>query len=115
LVKTILDNSETYATDAPQVFVDELTMLRAGKKESTLYQFHKILDGEWVRIQAARVGPESALVTVTDFDMHVMPSHGKLTINGYVGKPQRGEKPDLRLRLDGARLNTKRPHFDLKL
>jgi hypothetical protein len=116
LMKGMLDASELYATDGPQVHVDRLTMQRAGKTQSIMYGFRKSIDGQWARTQTFRVGSTGIeLVTVTDLDMHVMHSRGRLVANIYLGAPQPGHTPDVRLKMEGRKLNQAKPHFDMEL
>jgi hypothetical protein len=116
LMKGMLDASELYATDGPEVHVDRLTMQRAGKAESIMVGFRKSTDGQWDRTQTARVaGAGIDLITLTDVDMHVMPSRGRLVANIHLGKPEPGHAPDMRLRTAGRKLNQAKPQFDMEL
>jgi hypothetical protein len=116
LMKGMLDASELYAAEGPQVHVDRLTMQRAGKTESIMVGFRKSTDDQWDRTQTSRVGGNGIdLVTVTDLDMHVTPSRGRLVANIHLGKAQPGDAPDIRLKMEGRKLNHAKPHFDMEL
>jgi hypothetical protein len=116
LVKSMLDASESYAPDSPEIFIDELIALRGGKKESVMHGFHKSIDGVWNRTQTARIGgSDSDLITVRDLDMHVTPSRGTLTVKIYFGKPQSGHAPDMRVKLEGRQLDQAKPNFKMTL
>jgi hypothetical protein len=116
LIKGLLDSSELYSIDSPPVLIEELTMKRAGKKQSLMHGFEKTVDGEWDRSHARRVqSTGGAGTTVRDLDMRVTPTRGKLTANVYLGTPKAAEAPDVKLRLEGRHLNGPRPSFTLDL
>jgi len=116
LLKGVLDAADMYQPDSPPVAVDQLTMLRAGKKESVMHDFTKSVEGEFDRSHAASVdmGIEG-LASVRNFDMRVTPARGKLAVGVYFGDAKRGEEPDAELRAEGHGLNTAKPKFDLSL
>lgn len=115
LVKGMLDASEMFRPGGPVVHCGTLTMKRNGKLEAVMRDFQRSHEHGWERTRAERVesGPEFA--SIRDFDMRVTPSHGKLRLNVFLGKPERGEPPDMRLEVEGDRLNQRKPHFDLSL
>lgn len=115
LVKGMLDASEMFSPGGPVVHCGTLTMKRDGKHEAVMRDFQRSFEHGWERTRAARVesGPEFA--SIRDFDMRVTPSRGKLRLNVFIGKPERGESPDVRLEVDGNSLNERKPHFDVRL
>jgi hypothetical protein len=115
-VKGMLDSSEMYAAKLPLLLVDELTAKRAGKLESVMHGYRQSSDDLWDRTQAQRLtGFGTNLVAVTDFEMRVTPQLGSVRMNIYWGKPRRGESPDMVLKLDGRRLQSKKPRCSVKL
>jgi hypothetical protein len=52
---------------------------------------------------------------VADLDMRVSASRGIGLVSIYLGKKERGSKPDIRLELTGERLDTTTPHVQLRL
>jgi hypothetical protein len=115
-LKGMLDNSEMYATKRPLVLIDELTIKRAGKLESVMHGYRQSSADLWDLAQAQRItGFGTELVTVSDFEMRVTPRQGNMRMSIYLGKPRRGEAPDLVLKVDGRRLDSNRPRCSMKV
>jgi hypothetical protein len=115
LVKGMLDASEGFSPGGPVMQCGTLTMKRDGKLEAVMRDFQRTYEHGWERTRAAVVegGPEFA--SIRDLDMSVTRSRGKLKMDVFLGKPERGESPDVRLKVEGDRLNQSEPHFDMSL
>jgi hypothetical protein len=116
LIKGALDARDQYDPDAKPMTIGQVTMLRAGKKESQMFEQRQQMDGVWLRTYAARVATGiEGLAEVRNFDMRVTPKRARLTMGIYLGEAERGEKPDGELRLEGRDLDSPHPKFDLSL
>lgn len=117
LYKGMIDFSEMYSPDAPPVFIDELTMLRAGKREARLQGFRKTGDGEWDRCQATDIQATgiAKLVSLRDLDLRVTPARGLINLSIYTSKPDTGEKPDMSVGIQAKALDSQRPRFSIEL
>jgi hypothetical protein len=117
LYKGMIDFSQMYSPDAPPVLIDELTMLRAGKREAQLESFRKSSDGAWDRCQAADVKATgiAKLVNLRELDLRVTPERGLMNLSIYTSKPERGEAPDMAVGIRAKALDGKRPRFSIQL
>ena len=118
LVKGNLDSHAMYANDSPPVVIDRLRVLRAGKQEATLLGFEKSTDGRWDRSYARKVDVPGAggLVSIQAFDLRVTRSRAQTTAAVFLGgRPKPGAKPDIKLQVEGARLESDAPRFDVDL
>ena len=117
LYKGMIDFSEMYSPDAPPVFIDELTMLRAGKREAHLKSFRKTSDGAWDRCQAADVRATgiAKLVDLRQLDLRVTPARGLMNLSIYTSTPEPGEKPDMSVGIQASALDSKQPRFAIEL
>jgi hypothetical protein len=107
LVSAMLDASDMYAVDVPNIRVKTLTALRAGRVQFVMHGFRRSLDGTWNRSQAEQVDcPANAGVVLRGLDMRVVPGWGKLSA---IVLPGRGSAHDASLRLEGRRLDGMRP------
>lgn len=113
LVKTMLDASEMYSLDAPEITVNKLTARREGHVQLVMYGFKKTMDGAWNRSQAERVEcPMDPRLAVRDLDMRVLPRSGSLSAALYVGAPSAHARA---LKLEGRQLDGFRPRFSTAL
>jgi hypothetical protein len=117
LAKGILDARDMYSTRTPPFNAEKLIVNRAGKREAIMYGVEKKLEGDWSRTFAKRVDTPGigGALSIRNFDMKVTPSRGKLQLDVYMAKPKKGDKPDMKVKMDAERLDTKKPHFALKL
>jgi hypothetical protein len=90
LMRGLLDASELYSSKTPDVRIEQLTVLRGGKKENVMHGYTLRLDGKWNRGHAERVetGIEG-VVEVREFDMRVTPARGKLSMGIHLGEAGR--------------------------
>lgn len=110
LLSAMLDASEMYSVDAPNISVRTLTATRAGRVQFVMYAFRKSLDGSWNRSQAERVEcPAEASATLRGLDMRVVPGWGKLS--ALLAQGPRA----VALRLEGRRLDGLRPRVVTEL
>jgi hypothetical protein len=108
LLAAMLDASEMYSVDAPNIGVKTLTAKRAGRVQFVMIGFRKSLDGTWNRSQAQRVEcPTDGGVELRELDMRVVPGWGKLSGILATGTP--GAAPRATLWLEGRRLDGMRP------
>lgn len=108
LLAAMLDASEMYAIDAPNISVKTLTATRAGRVQFVMHTFRKSLDRTWNRSQAERVEcPADAGVELHDLDMRVVPGWGKLSAIVLTGTPDSARRASLWL--EGRRLDGMRP------
>ena len=115
LMKTMLDGSEMYSLDSPEVSVNKLTAKRAGRVQLVMYGFRKTVDGAWNRSQAERVEcPADPRLAVRDLDMRVLPRTGTVSAALLLG-PQMQGSPPRELKLEGRQLDGLRPRFSLVL
>jgi hypothetical protein len=113
LVKSMLDASEMYSLDAPEITVNKLTARREGHVQLVMYGFKKTMDGAWNRSQAERVEcPMDPRLAVRDLDMRVLPRSGTLSAALLVGA--RAERARA-LKLEGRQLDGFRPRFSTPL
>jgi len=115
LVRSMLDASEMYSLDAPQVTVNKLTAQREGQVELVMHGFKKTMDGSWNRSQAERVEcPSDPRLAVRDLDMRVMPRRGSVSAALFIGAQAVGARA-LELKLEGRQLDSARPRFNMAL
>lgn len=109
LIAAMLDASEMYSVDAPNISVKTLTATRGGHVQFVMHAFKKSLDGLWNRSQADWVEcPFEAGFVLRELDMRVMSGWGKLSATmGHAGQP--ASPKNLALRLEGRRLDGLRP------
>jgi hypothetical protein len=111
LVKSMLDASEMYSLDAPEISVNKLTARREGHVQLVMYGFRKTMDGVWNRSQAERVEcPTDARATLRDLDMRVLPRSGTLSAALHAGATS-----ERVLKLEGRQLDGLRPRFSTPL
>lgn len=107
LLAAMLDASEMYSVDAPNVSVKTLTASRGGRVQFVMHGFRKSLDGTWNRSQAERVEcPAHDGVELRGLDMRVVPGWGKLSAVLTAGVPSGAARATLWIegrRLDGVR------------
>jgi hypothetical protein len=115
LVKAMLDGAESYSKSDMWLVIDEMAGYRGGKKESVMHRFRTNMDGEWNRTRADLIDSGGGPMSVGDMDMRVTPSRGRCTVSLFLGKRERGDKPDFRLEVVGDRLDTPKPHMRLRL
>lgn len=117
LLKGMLDASESYSPGGPVMEVDTLVAKRDGKVESVMKDFRRSFEDGWERQHAARMegGAAPDFVAMRDFDMRVTKSRGKLSLDVYLGKPERGEDPDVELKMDARGLDEKSPYVSMSL
>jgi hypothetical protein len=112
LLAAMLDASEMYSVDAPNISVKTLTATRGGRVQFVMHAFRKSLDGTWNRSQAARVEcPADAAVELQNMDMRVVPGWGKLSAVVTVTSGT----PRATLWLEGRRLDGMRPSMVAEL
>jgi hypothetical protein len=110
LLAAMLDASEMYSVDAPNISVETLTATRGGRVQFVMHAFRKSLDGTWNRSQAERVEcPAEADVELYGMDMRVVPGWGKLSAVVTKGTPR------ATLWLEGRRLDGMRPSMIAEL
>lgn len=115
LVQSMLDASEMYSLDAPQVSVNKLTARREGRVELVMYGFKKTMDGAWNRSQAERVEcPADPRLAVRDLDMRVQPRRGSVSAALFIGSHSAATRA-LPLKLEGRQLDSTRPRFSMAL
>lgn len=115
LVKGMLDAAESFSSDGPVLRVATLVAKRGGKREAVMRDFERSFDNGWVSQRAERVEAGPKVAEIRNFDMRVTPSRGVLTLEIFLGKPEPGDEPDIKLKLEGSRLNEKKPHFELSM
>lgn len=117
LVQSMLDASEMYSLDAPEVSVNKLTAKREGRVELVMHGFKKTMDGPWNRSQAERVEcPSDPLLAVRDLDMRVQPRRGSVSAALLIGvQPLGPSARALPLKLEGRQLDSMRPRFSMAL
>jgi hypothetical protein len=115
LLKSVLDEAESYSTDTPELRIAKLNAFRGGKSEGTMYGFRRWLDGEWMRTRVARMESGTGPVELREMDMRVSPTRGELSIAMFLGEAERGERPDAKLKASGRGLNNPKPRFELSL
>jgi hypothetical protein len=116
LLKGMLDASESYSPGGPVMEVGTLVAKRDGKVESIMKDFRRSFEDGWERQHAARMeGGAPGGIAMRDFDMRVTKSRGKLSLAVYLGKPERGEDPDVELKMDARGLNEKSPYVSLSM
>jgi hypothetical protein len=99
-VKSMLDACEMYSISGPEVMIRDLVSKRGGVIESRIHGFHLSNRGLWSRTQIMRLQPAGQRsVTVTDLDMQVTPSQGKMRATIHVGA-----LPPIHVRLNGQQL-----------
>lgn len=116
MINSILDASEMYSPDAPPVSIDHLTMLRNGETENVLHDYSRRIEGEWSRSHARRVetGIEG-IASARNLDMRVTPLRGKVTVALYLGDKERGEEPDVEMRIAAKQLDQQSPKFEFSM
>jgi hypothetical protein len=116
LVSAMLDASEMYSVDAPNISVKTLTATRGGRVQFVMHEFRKSLDGSWNRSQAERVEcPSDASVELRGLDMLVVPGWGRLSAVLAQGSRARTNEQSVALRLEGRRLDGLRPRVVTEL
>lgn len=116
LLKGMLDASESYSPGGPVMEVDTMVAKRDGKVESTMKGFRRTFEDGWERQHAARMeGGAPGFVAMRDFDMRVTKSRGKLSLAVHFGKPERGEDPDMELKMEARGLDEKSPYVSMSL
>jgi hypothetical protein len=116
LLKGMLDASESYSPGGPVMEVDTMVAKRDGKVESTMKGFRRSFEDGWERQHAARMeGGAPGFVAMRDFDMRVTKSRGKLSLAVHFGKPERGEDPDVELKMEARGLDEKSPYVSMSL
>jgi hypothetical protein len=118
LIAAMLDASEMYSVDAPDISVKTLTATRHGHPQFVMHELKVSLAGSWNRSQAAWVEcPVDAGVVLRQLDMRVVPGWGILnaTLAATPGASQRGPSKPLALRLEGRRLDGLRPRVVAEL
>jgi hypothetical protein len=118
LVKGNLDSHAMYANDSPLVVIDRLRVLRAGKLQATLLGFEKSTDGRWDRSYARKVEVPGArdLVSIQAFDLRVTRSRAQTSAAVYLGgHPKPGAKPDIELTVQGEKLESRSPRFEVNV
>lgn len=116
LLKGMLDASESYSPGGPVMEVDTMVAKRDGKVESTMKGFRRSFEDGWERQHAARMeGGAPGFVAMRDFDMRVTKSRGKLSLAVHFGKPERGEEPDVELKMEARGLDEKSPYVSMSL
>jgi hypothetical protein len=115
LIAAMLDASEMYSADAPNISVKTLTASRSGHVQFVMHEFQKSLAGSWNRSQAAWVEcPFDASVVLRELDMRVVPGWGTLSAT-LSGGTQRVSSKSVALRLEGRRLDGVRPRVVAEL
>lgn len=116
LLKGMLDASESFSPGGPVMEVDTLVAKRDGKVESVMKDFRRSFEDGWERQHASRMeGGAPGFVAMRDFDMRVTKTRGKLSLAVHFGKPERGESPDMELKMDARGLNEKSPSVSMSL
>ncbi len=117
LMKGILDAAEMYSPEAqPPMTVGTMITMRGGKKETVMYGYKESRDGEWAHSQAKRLetGVEG-LVSARNYEMRVTKKRARMTVGLYLGDAERGEEPDVELRLVARDLDRPKPHVEMSL
>ena len=115
LVKGMLDASESFSPGGPVVHADTLIAKRNGKVESVMKDFRRTFEDGWERQHAARLEGGGGVVAMRDFDMRVTKQRGKLSLAVHLGKPERGEKPDMKLKMEASGLDQETPRVSMSL
>jgi hypothetical protein len=111
----MLDAAEPFSSDGPVLEIATLVAKRAGKREAVMRDFERSFDNGWARQRAKRVEAGPQVAEIRNFDMRATPSRGLLTLEIFLGKPEAGDEPDIKLKLEGSRLNEKKPRFKLSM
>jgi hypothetical protein len=115
LVKGMLDASESFSPGGPVLHADTLIAKRNGKVESVMKDFRRTFEDGWERQHAARLEGGGGVVAMRDFDMRVTKQRGKLSLAVHLGKPERGENPDMKLKMEATGLDEETPRVSLSL
>jgi len=116
LVKGMLDASESFSPGGPVLEADTLIGKRAGKVQSVMKGFRRTFEDGWEHRHADRMeGGGPGIVAIRDFDMRVNKSHAKLSLAMHLGKPEKGEAPDMQLKITGRDLDQKTPYVSMSL
>jgi hypothetical protein len=115
LVKGLLDASESFSPGGPEMRADTVIAKREGKVESVMKGFRRTFEDGWECQHAARLEGGAGVVAMRDFDMRVNKTHGKLSLDLHFGKPERGEDPDIQLKMEATGLDQKAPHVSMSL
>jgi hypothetical protein len=116
LLKGMLDASESYSPGGPVMEIGTLVAKRDGKVESVMKEFRRSFEDGWERQHAARMeGGAPSGIAMRDFDMRVTKSRGKLSLAVHFGKPERGEDPDVKLKMDARGLDEESPYVSMSL
>jgi len=115
LVKGMLDASESFSPGGPVMHADTLIAKRNGKVESVMKDFRRTFEDGWERQHAAQLEGGGGIVAMRDFDMRVTKQRGKLSLALHLGKPERGESPDMKLKMEASGLDQETPRVSLSL
>jgi hypothetical protein len=117
LMKGMLDASEGFSPGGPVMTVDTMIAKRNGKLESVMKGFRRTYEDGFERQHAARMEGKNGdeAIAMRDFDMRVNKSEGKLSLALHFGKPERGEKPDMKLEMEARGLDEKTPKVRMSL
>ena len=115
LVKGMLDASESFSPGGPVMHADTLVAKRNGKVESVMKDFRRTFEDGWERQHAARLEGGGGVVAMRDFDMRVNKQRGKLSLAVYLGKAERGESPDMKLKMEASGLDQETPRVSMSL
>lgn len=115
LVKGMLDASESFSPGGPVMHADTLIAKRNGKVESVMKDFRRTFEDGFERQHAARLEGGAGVVAMRDFDMRVNKQRGKLSLALHLGKPERGERPDMKLQIEASGLDQETPRVSMSL
>lgn len=115
LVKGMLDASESFSPGGPIMRAKTLTAKREGKVESVMKDFRRSFEDGFERQHAARLEGGGGVVAMRDFDMRVNKQRGKLSLALHLGKPERGEDADVKLKMEASGLDQESPYVSMSL
>lgn len=115
LVKGMLDASESFSPGGPVWHADTLIAKRNGKVESVMKDFRRTFEDGFERQHAARMEGGGGVIAMRDFDMRVNKHRGKLSLALHFGKPERGENPDMELKMEASGLDQDTPRVSMSL
>lgn len=115
LVKGLLDASESFSPGGPIMRANTLVAKREGKVESVMKDFRRTFEDGFERQHAARLEGGAGVVAMRDFDMRVNKQSGKLSLALHLGKPERGEAPEMNLKMEASGLDQEAPHVSMSL
>jgi hypothetical protein len=94
---------------------DTLIAKRNGKVESVMKDFRRTFEDGMERQHAARMQGGAGMIAMRDFDMRVNKQRGELSLALHFGKPERGERPDMNLKMEATGLDEKTPRVSMSL